>query len=271
MEHLLLFPQDGIEYISGGKLLCRTGDVVDTQSATDSYVLLLGCEGYCRIAVNGVRHELGAGAFLLLSSGCVTVCEGELTHYRCRFRLPSGTRHRANATERAEDGLCLPFYGQAPSPERAAHLFEHLLDVAHRNAPCRDTLCGMALMLLLCELTATDAEETTAHTAATAARVTDWIRTHVEEIGSAKDVAAKLDYNCEYLTTLLRKATGKTLTEQIRLARMEKAKDLLLCTALSVKEIAHRCGFLDEKYFLKVFRSATGTTPVQYRNAQRTP
>ncbi len=271
MEHLLLFPQDGIEYISGGKLLCRTGDVVDTQSATDSYVLLLGCEGRCRIAANGTEQELGAGGFLLLSSTRATVCEGALTHYRCRFRLPSGSRHRGGAAKRTEDGLLLPFGGQASSPERAVHLFEHLLDVAHRNAPCRDILCGMALMLLLCELTATDTEEATAHTAATAARVTDWIRTHVEEIGSAKDVAAKLDYNCEYLTTLLRKATGKTLTEQIRLARMEKAKDLLLCTALSVKEIAHRCGFFDEKYFLKVFRSATGTTPVQYRNALRTP
>ena len=267
MKHLLLYPEDRIEYLSGGKQTCRVGDAVGGVGTADTLVLLLGCEGSCRIAINGRERDLNAGDFLLLLSASATVCQGELTHYRCRFRLPRGTRHGIATAEPCADGLLLPFDGKAPSPARAAQLFEQLLDVAHRHTACRDTLCGMALMLLLSELTAT--EEATAHTAATAVGVTDWIRTHIEEIGSAKDVAARLEYNCEYLTTLLRRSTGKTLTELIRHARVEKAKDLLLCTPLSVKEIAHRCGFSDEKYFLKVCRAAVGITPAQYRNAAK--
>ena len=270
MKHLLVFPQDGMEYVSGGRLSCRAGEGIRTLGHPQSLVLLLGEEGACRIRVGDTALLVSQGGFLLLdptdASQETLIEQGELTCYRCCFRLPDGARHRI-LSQRAE-GLSVPFFGNAPAPLRAKLLFEQLLDVAHRNTPHRDTLCSMALVLLLSELGATsDADETTAHGSATAAKVTDWIRAHVEEIGSAKDVASQLKYNCEYLTTLLRKATGKTLTEQIRYARVEKAKDLLLCSALSVKDIAYRCGFSDEKYFLKVFRATVGITPAQYRNA----
>ena len=269
MKHLLIFPQDGMEYVSGGSLTCRAGESIRTLGYPQSLVLLLGTAGECRIRVADTELLVTGGSFLLLDPADAPqnalIGQGELTCYRCCFRLPEGARHRI-LHQRTEDPS-VPFFGNAPAPQRAKLLFEQLLEIAHRSSPHRDTLCSMALVLLLSELSATsDTDETTAHGSATAARVTDWIRAHIAEIGSAKDVAAQLGYNCEYLTTLLRKATGKTLTEQIRHARVEKAKDLLLCSALSVKEIAYRCGFLDEKYFLKVFRTAVGATPTQYRN-----
>ena len=48
--------------------------------------------------------------------------------------------------------------------------------------------------------------------------------------------------------------------------RISLAKHLLLTTSLSLQNVAYRCGYEDDKYFLRQFRKLTGMTPNQYRN-----
>jgi len=45
------------------------------------------------------------------------------------------------------------------------------------------------------------------------------------------------------------------------------AKYLLLTTSLSLPAIAFKCGYEDDKYFMRQFRQFTGTTPNSYRNS----
>lgn len=274
MKHLLFFPDDRIEYTSCGKFVCKEGGATHPRRTLDSFVLLLGSSGGYRISEGGTEYDLTAGKFLLLFPGDehfgTTACAPGLSHYWCHFRLPTDARHKILEAPQGGEArsLLLPTYGEAPSTERARMLFHQLIDTARRGGPCCDSLCNMTLMLLLSELASPMSKgNATAHNAATAAKVAEWIRLYITDIGSAKDVAAHFGYNCEYLTTALRLATGKPLTEHIRDARIAEAKNLLLCSDLSVKEIAYRCGFSDEKYFLKVFRGAADMTPGQYRNA----
>ena len=49
-------------------------------------------------------------------------------------------------------------------------------------------------------------------------------------------------------------------------SRIEKAKNLLATSQMSVKEITYLLGFYDESYFYKVFKTETGITPKEYRN-----
>ena len=49
--------------------------------------------------------------------------------------------------------------------------------------------------------------------------------------------------------------------------KMERAKDYLLNTDLSCKEITYRLGFDSASYFNKMFRLYEGITPIQFRNA----
>lgn len=44
------------------------------------------------------------------------------------------------------------------------------------------------------------------------------------------------------------------------------AKHMLLTTSMSVSAIAMKCGYEDEKYFMRQFRQLTSYTPNQYRN-----
>lgn len=48
--------------------------------------------------------------------------------------------------------------------------------------------------------------------------------------------------------------------------RIQKAKQLLLETDLSVSDIYIACGFQNQIYFTKIFRSRTGLSPMKFRN-----
>lgn len=86
------------------------------------------------------------------------------------------------------------------------------------------------------------------------------------ELGSVAQVAQHFGYNAEYMTTLMRGATGLTVLEHIHRAKIEEAKKLLLSTSLAVGEIASRVGFTDARYFSRLFRRETDLTPSEYRN-----
>lgn len=67
---------------------------------------------------------------------------------------------------------------------------------------------------------------------------------------------------------ILNTTPGKQITKM----RIQKAEELLVVTSLSVSEIAARCGYSEESYFIKCFKKMKDTTPTRYRNkAKRFP
>ena len=58
---------------------------------------------------------------------------------------------------------------------------------------------------------------------------------------------------------------GITPKEYILKLRMQKALDMLASSGCTIKEIAHSCGFEDEKYFSRVFKQAYGYPPQQFK------
>jgi transcriptional regulator GlxA family with amidase domain len=63
-----------------------------------------------------------------------------------------------------------------------------------------------------------------------------------------------------------------SLTPQAYLTglRIEKAKELLLTTELTISEIAAACGFSQPAYFSRVFREQAGLTPTSFREKHQT-
>ncbi|MBR1547361.1 MAG: helix-turn-helix domain-containing protein [Prevotella sp.] len=60
---------------------------------------------------------------------------------------------------------------------------------------------------------------------------------------------------------------GTSPMEFLREARIRRAAQMLQSTDKSVSEIAYLCGFTDPKYFSKCFKTSTGKTPTEYKNA----
>jgi LacI family transcriptional regulator len=62
-----------------------------------------------------------------------------------------------------------------------------------------------------------------------------------------------------------REVLGRTIHDEIRRARLDQAKRLLVETRESLKVVAARSGFSDPQQFSRVFRSFVGFTPLRYR------
>jgi AraC family transcriptional regulator, transcriptional activator of pobA len=90
----------------------------------------------------------------------------------------------------------------------------------------------------------------------------------IDGLPSTQDVADQLQVSQRYLSDMLRSVTGKTTQQHIHLALIEKAKELLNRTDMTVAEIAYQLGFEHPQSFNKIFKQRTNVTPVQYRNDQ---
>lgn len=78
-------------------------------------------------------------------------------------------------------------------------------------------------------------------------------------------VAEEMNMSTHYLSDMLRSTTGKTTLNYIHEHMIEKAKQQLATTPLSVNEVAYALGFDYPQYFCRLFKSHTGQTPSQWR------
>ncbi len=96
-------------------------------------------------------------------------------------------------------------------------------------------------------------------------RLLAYFRDNMEHAFSLSDAASAVHLSPTYLAHLVKRETGKTFVELLTGRRIARAKELLVHTDLSVKEIAYRSGFTDVAYFSRRFRQVEGCTPVSIR------
>ncbi len=86
---------------------------------------------------------------------------------------------------------------------------------------------------------------------------------------SLKDYAARIHYHPDYLSALLKKATGRTFRELLDSRRAIISRRLLKETELNEKEIAAAVGFNSYSGFYRFFTAYVGMTPSQFRGSSR--
>lgn len=82
---------------------------------------------------------------------------------------------------------------------------------------------------------------------------------------SLQSLADSLQMSTPYLSQYFKKNTDFTISEYVNRLRMEKAKDLLLKTELSVQEIAVQVGYYSVSSFIRKFREKENVTPGQFK------
>lgn len=82
---------------------------------------------------------------------------------------------------------------------------------------------------------------------------------------SIQKIAHYFYFSPNYLCSMFKKATGKTLNDYITEVRIEKAKQLLKDNSIKLYEIAERVGFGDPNYFSSLFKKKVGMTPSEFR------
>ncbi len=81
--------------------------------------------------------------------------------------------------------------------------------------------------------------------------------------------ASALSISPGHLNELVKKRTGKSASEILHDRILLEAKRLLLHSSLTVKEVSFALRMEDPAYFTRMFRKATGSTPLEYRNSIR--
>jgi AraC family transcriptional activator of pobA len=88
-----------------------------------------------------------------------------------------------------------------------------------------------------------------------------------EMVFRVQDYAAALNLHPNYLSTVIKTKTGKSISTWIADKTIAEAKSLLQNSTSSIKEIASLLGFPEANHFSNYFKKHCGVTPVSYRKS----
>lgn len=101
------------------------------------------------------------------------------------------------------------------------------------------------------------------------AEAKQYIAGHLHESIQLSEVAKKLYLSTAYFSRLFKEKTGMTFSDYLAGCRVERARQLLATTDLSIAEVSAAIGYQEANSFSRLFKARTGQSPSDYRSAQR--
>ncbi len=99
-------------------------------------------------------------------------------------------------------------------------------------------------------------------------KVCDYVDAHLQEDISLEQMADYVNVSSFYLSKLFKEEKGVTFINFISDKRLEKARQMLAETELSIKEITAEIGYNDQNYFSRIFKNKYGVSPKEYRKVK---
>ncbi|PWK28209.1 helix-turn-helix protein [Arcicella aurantiaca] len=84
---------------------------------------------------------------------------------------------------------------------------------------------------------------------------------------SVEKLASELNVTSSYFSDMLISLTGQNTQQHIHNRLIERAKEILITTDLTVSEIAYQLGFEYSQSFRILFKNKTNLTPIEYRHS----
>ncbi|MBR3894005.1 MAG: PocR ligand-binding domain-containing protein [Clostridia bacterium] len=100
-------------------------------------------------------------------------------------------------------------------------------------------------------------------------RAKKYISEHISEPILPQDICKQIGISPNTLYKIVKKNEGVHPTAFIRRQKIEKAKRLLEKSNVSIATVADETGFSDANYFIRVFKSEVGLSPLRYRKVGR--
>ena len=82
---------------------------------------------------------------------------------------------------------------------------------------------------------------------------------------SLNTIAAEVGMSPSYFSSIFSKEMGKTFVEYLTEIRMDRAKELLMCSSMKTSEIGYEVGYKDPHYFSYIFKKTQNCTPKEFR------
>ncbi|WP_152392761.1 AraC family transcriptional regulator [Paenibacillus guangzhouensis] len=96
-------------------------------------------------------------------------------------------------------------------------------------------------------------------------QVATYLTEHLEQPFDATEMENDLHYHFDYLARCLKQYSGMSPLQYRHHLQIERAKQLLAHSELSIIQIGTRCGFNDNNYFTRLFKRHTSFTPGEFR------
>lgn len=235
----------------------------------DTPALLLTVEGTARLLRGSQPYELQRGSLMLLSPGgqfeIVECGKGGVRFYILQFdcyrRVEKGRDHllyRRSYTgmledrKLAEDGV-----------PRLLGAFERLHAWHCSPSAAKNPLAGRRYLLEVVEQSLHNQPHVQEEAPIT--RAIQYIEAHYREALNRTRLAELTGYHPHYFSRKFYQETGMSVTDYITARRMREAKEKLLTTLCSVRDIAAQTGYSDALYFSRKFHRYTGKYPTEYR------
>lgn len=245
------------------------------------YELLLTVGGSADFVIAGVCYHIEPGSILFMSN---------MENHYILSSSPNYDRYTLRFSNEVlaaylRDPLLLSIFKQRPehfchqyhcTPEQLGH-FTHLAQLIEQEyqaqAPYWDQIILSRVLTILVEMYRTRPESFPAHQSAESQslifNVQNYIESHLQEELTLDAVAGRFFVNKFHLSHSFSRVTGYTFKRYIILARIAKAKDLLLNSNEEVSAISQQVGFNNVSHFIRTFKGCEDISPLQYRNRAR--
>jgi AraC-like DNA-binding protein len=225
--------------------------------------LVLSGKGYVR--ESGKEHALEAGQGFYYGPGL----EQE---YRSDPKEPwevfwvhiAGEGAGSLLNGRGASSVWLFKYGDLPKLKRLTGELLGLASLYDRN----EVQLAVKLYELLAELALSAETLGAAATLDKRARMreaAEYIRTRCTEPLTLSQMAEQAGFSTYYFSRMFSEVMGRTPMEWLFECRLVAAKQLLMTTGWTIKQIAEHTGFSQSSYFIARFREHIGQTPQEYR------
>lgn len=154
---------------------------------------------------------------------------------------------------------------------RIIHLFERIQEEYKEQKPQTPLLLRSLVLEVLCQLydyamSARKAgREDLTNYHKSVLKGIRFIETNLSSPLTVTQLAEMNNLNVDYFSRVFMANTGKSPRQYILQARLRKARELIVYTALPIHIIAEQCGFQSPSYFTSRFRKLFGVAPQSYR------
>lgn len=230
------------------------------------YLLHYITKGRGRFQVNGMTYELHAGqGFLIAPDYETTYCSDEEEPWSYIWVGAAGEEMTHLLYEL---GLSQknPIFS-CSHPERLVNCVHDMLQ--HRQQTPSDHYYRLSALYRFIAILSEEgqAHQLPASGNSYVVHVMEYVRHHLHGHINTADIAATMNLNRSYLSSLFRSKTGMTLQKYIQTCRMTRAQYLIESTKLSIASIAASCGYEKSDSLSRIFRQQYGMGPAEYRKA----
>ncbi len=244
---------------------------VKVQAGKDAYILKSG-EMVCHqpMEYHCVRPYHGVASIIIL---CFT-CQGQRMDWFRNKILSISPRQKQYLNDAVSSGekLLLP---KAPLDiVRDGAMERSPMGTVSQEQTIKNTIELLALSLLQSESTErkerVERYEQHLHRRNLATEIKEYMQENLAEDISLKSLSSQFSYSLSSIRRIFLQETGVSVMAYLTQLRMEKAKELLTGSQLSVERIASCVGYHNVYYFSNAFKAKTGKSPTMYRNKKTT-